>query len=51
MAFTPFQLPATPFHRMRLLATLVLVAMAGVFAAASWGQAAYPGTAALGYVR
>jgi len=51
MAFTPFQLPATPFHRMRLLATLVLVAMAGVFAAASWGRAAYPGTAALGYVR
>jgi uncharacterized membrane-anchored protein YjiN (DUF445 family) len=51
MAFTPFVLPSTPFHRMRLLATLLLVAMAGVFAAASWGRGAYPGIPALGYVR
>ena len=51
MAFTPFVLPSTPFHRMRLLATLLLVAMAGVFAAALWGQGAYPQTAALGYLR
>lgn len=28
----PFALPATPFHQMRLAATLMLVAMAGVFA-------------------
>ncbi len=51
MAFTPFALPSTPFHRMRLLATLLLVAMAGVFAAASWGRGAYPGLPALGYLR
>ena len=44
----PFELPATPFHRMRLLATLLLVVMAGVFAAATWWQPVYP---ALGYVR
>ncbi|MGI4875974.1 MAG: DUF445 domain-containing protein [Janthinobacterium lividum] len=48
MAFKPFELPDTPFHRMRLLATLLLVAMASVFAAASWGQHVYPG---LSYVR
>ncbi len=51
MAFTPFVLPATPFHRMRLAATLLLVVMAGVFVAALWGQAAYPHVVALGYVR
>ena len=51
MAFTPFVLPATPFHRMRLAATLLLVAMAGVFAAALWGQARDPAAAALGYLR
>ena len=44
----PFELPETPFHRMRLVATLLLVAMAGVFAAAAHFQAAYP---AAGYVR
>ena len=48
MAFTPFDLPASPFHRMRLLATLLLVAMAGVFAVASYWQHAHP---AVGYVR
>lgn len=48
MAFTPFDLPTSPFHRMRLLATLVLVAMAVVFAAASYWRADYP---MLGYVR
>ncbi len=31
MAFTPFVLPVTPFHRMRLAATLLLVAMAAGF--------------------
>ncbi len=51
MAFTPFELPSTPFHRMRLAATLLLVAMAAVFAAALWGQGAYPGSAAPGYIR
>jgi len=44
----PFELPETPFHRMRLIATLLLVAMAGVFAAATWWQPVYPW---LGYVR
>ncbi|MGI4880198.1 MAG: DUF445 domain-containing protein, partial [Janthinobacterium lividum] len=48
MAFTPFVLPSTPFHRMRLLATLLLVAMLLVFAAASYWRVDYP---ALGYVR
>ena len=51
MAFTPFVLPATPFHRMRLLATLLLVAMAAVFAVAAWANVAHPGVPALGYVR
>ena len=51
MAFTPFVLPSTPFHRMRLAATLLLVAMAAVFAAALWGQGRYPAVAALGYLR
>lgn len=51
MAFTPFELPTTPFHRMRLLATLLLVGMAGVFAAATWAQSVYPGIVGLGYVR
>ena len=48
MAFTPFELPHTPFARMRLLATLLLVAMACVFAAATLWQPVYP---ALGYAR
>ncbi len=51
MAFTPFVLPSTPFHRMRLLATLLLVGMAGVFAFASWARGAYPDVAGLGYLR
>nr|WP_295664195.1 DUF445 domain-containing protein [Polymorphobacter sp.] len=51
MAFTPFVLPSTPFHRMRLLATLLLVAMAVVFALATWADAAYPGAVGLGYLR
>ncbi|UAJ08768.1 DUF445 domain-containing protein [Glacieibacterium megasporae] len=51
MAFTPFVLPSTPFHRMRLLATLLLVAMAAVFAFATWARGAYPDVAGLGYLR
>ena len=51
MALTPFELPTTPFHRMRLLATLLLVAMAGVFVATLAGQSVYPHAAALGYLR
>ena len=51
MAFTPFVVPATPFHRMRLLATLLLVAMAAVFVAALATQRAYPGAVGLGYLR
>ena len=50
MAFTPFVLPATPFHRMRRLATLLLVGMAAVFTAATWAQAEHPGIG-LGYLR
>ncbi len=47
MAFTPFELPATPFHRMRLAATLLLVGMAAVFAAATLS----PDFAGRGYLR
>jgi len=50
MALTPFALPSTPFYRMRLLATLMLVAMGGVFAVTSRVQATYP-IPALGYLR
>ncbi|MFZ4690245.1 MAG: DUF445 domain-containing protein [Polymorphobacter sp.] len=38
----PFELPATPFHRMRLAATLLLLAMACVFAAATLWREAHP---------
>ncbi|MGL4543781.1 MAG: DUF445 family protein, partial [Polymorphobacter sp.] len=38
----PFELPATPFHRMRLAATLLLLAMACVFAAATYWLDAHP---------
>jgi uncharacterized membrane-anchored protein YjiN (DUF445 family) len=51
MAFTPFVLPATPFHRMRLVATLLLVGMAAVFAGALWAQGAFPQATGLGYLR
>ncbi len=51
MAFTPFVLPATPFHRMRLVATLLLVVMAAVFVAALVWQRYAPGLIAPGYVR
>jgi uncharacterized membrane-anchored protein YjiN (DUF445 family) len=44
----PFRLPATPFHRMRLAATLLLLAMAIVFAVASVWQHSHP---ALPWVR
>ncbi len=47
MAFTPFELPATPFHRMRLAATLLLVVMAAVFVAATLA----PDFAGRGYLR
>ena len=47
MAFTPFELPATPFHRMRLLATLLLAVMAAVFVAATFS----PDFAGRGYLR
>ncbi|MBV8973010.1 MAG: DUF445 domain-containing protein [Sphingomonadaceae bacterium] len=47
MAFTPFALPATPFHRMRLMATLLLVAMAAVFVGATFG----PDFLGRGYLR
>jgi len=47
MAVTPFALPATPFHRMRAVATLLLVAMAAVFAAATLA----PDFAGRGYLR
>ena len=32
----PFELPSTPFHRMRAAATLLLAAMAGLFVWARW---------------
>jgi len=51
MAFTPFVLPATPFHRMRLVATLLLVVMAAVFVAALVWQRFAPGLIAPGYIR
>lgn len=51
MAFTPFVLPATPFHRMRLVATLLLVVMAVVFVAAMVWQRFAPGLIAPGYIR
>ncbi len=51
MAFTPFVLPATPFHRMRLVATLMLVVMAAVFVAALVWQRVDPELALPGYVR
>ena len=38
----PFELPATPFHQMRLAATLLLVAMAVVFIATLTIQGSYP---------
>ena len=51
MAFTPFVLPATPFHRMRRLATLLLVVMAAVFATALWIERGRSGVVGLGYLR
>lgn len=48
MALTPFRLAETPFERMRLAATLLLVAMAAVFAVATYFADAHP---AIPYVR
>ena len=42
MALTPFRLAETPFERMRLVATLLLVAMAGVFVVATRYAEAHP---------
>ena len=47
--FRPFELPATPFHRMRLVATLMLVLMAAVFVSTRWF--APPDQAWVGWVR
>jgi uncharacterized membrane-anchored protein YjiN (DUF445 family) len=38
----PFELPATPFHQMRLAATLLLVAMAALFIATLASHSAHP---------
>ena len=38
----PFELPATPFHRMRLIATLLLVAVAAAWGAVLWAWPRYP---------
>ncbi len=48
MALTPFRYPETPFLRMRLFATLLLVFMAGVFVVASHFVDAHP---AIPYLR
>ncbi len=40
--FRPFELPSTPFHRMRAVATLLLVAMALVFIWTRWFAPALP---------
>ncbi len=51
MAVTPFELPSTPFHRMRRLASLLLVAIVALFAAAHWASLHWPTSAIPGYVR
>lgn len=48
MAMTPFRYPVSPFKRMRLFATLLLVFMAVVFVAANHFVGVHP---AVGYVR
>ncbi len=47
--FRPFELPSTPFHRMRLVATLLLVLMAAVFVWTRWF--APPDRAWVGWIR
>jgi uncharacterized membrane-anchored protein YjiN (DUF445 family) len=48
MALTPFRYPETPFLRMRLFATLLLVFMAGVFLTANYFADVHP---AIPYLR